>query len=95
MASGATTPPLATGGTPSFSGKGDAVSATFDPPASGIWKISHTGTSNFIVKLHCADDSDLIESSIGPMNGSGVIRFGQGPCFWEVEADGDWSLTPR
>jgi hypothetical protein len=35
--------PMSTGGSPAFSGTGDAVSAYFDPPAPSTWNISYSG----------------------------------------------------
>jgi hypothetical protein len=86
---------IAIGGTPAFSGKGDSVSALFDPPAPGPWQIMHNGQRNFIVELHCAGGDTGVQNEIGPVNGSRVVEFPQGPCFWEVIADGVWSLQPR
>lgn len=86
---------LAVGGQPPFSGEGDSVSARFDPPANGAWEISHDGAENFIVKLHCASGSSLVQNDIGAVSGSVMARFGRGPCLWEVQADGEWSLKPR
>src|SRR4051794_3049170 len=86
---------IASGGTPSFSGKGESVSALFDPPASGPWQIMHDGRRNFIVELHCTGGDRSLQNEIGPVNGSRVVVFLQDPCFWEVIADGAWSLQPR
>jgi len=87
--------PMKLGGTASFSGHGDAVSALFAPPSMGAWEVNHNGSRNFVVLLHCADGSDLVQNEIGPVSGSIMVRFGKTICFWEVEADGDWSLAPR
>ncbi len=87
--------PITMGNTAAFSGKGDAVSPLFSPPATGAWEFYHDGKSNFAVWLHCAGGSDLIQNEIGAVDGSTIIRFSKGPCFWEVEADGNWSLKPR
>jgi hypothetical protein len=87
--------PVATGGDAAVSGTGDTVSALFTPPASGAWQISHNGTRNFIVHLHCASGSDLVQNQIGPVEGSRIVQFGRGPCLWEIQADGAWSLRPR
>ena len=87
--------PIGLGSSPSFQGYGDAVSALFTPPVAGPWTISHGGTGNFIVELHCAGGSSLVQNEIGAVQGSRVIQFGRGPCFWEVQADGNWSLNPR
>lgn len=82
-------------GSPAFTGTGDAVSGLFDPPDTGPWSVQHNGQANFIVLVHCASDSDLVQNEIGSVSGSTVLSFGDGPCFWEVEADGSWSLAPR
>ena len=87
--------PIATGGTPSLSGSGDQVSATFSSPATGPWEFTHSGTRNFIVKLHCTGGSRLVVNDIGPLSGSTILSPPGGMCFWEVEADGEWSLKPR
>jgi len=87
--------PLGFTETANFAGQGDAVSALFDPPPTGPWDIQHNGQRNFIVQLHCAGGSDLVQNEIGQVNGSRVVRFAEGPCLWEVQADGAWSLKQR
>lgn len=92
----ATLQPIPWSGEAPFSGNGDIVSGQFDPPARGTWIHSHDGERNFIVRLHCAGARpQLIQNKIGATEGSQIITFGRGPCFWEVEADGSWSLAPR
>jgi hypothetical protein len=86
---------IVVGGTAPFTGRGDAVSTLFDPPAQGSWEITHYGTRNFIVWLQCAGGSVLVQNEIGPVNGSRVVQFRRGPCYWDVRADGNWSLRPR
>ncbi len=78
-----------------FSGQGDMVSGMFDPPDNGPWEFSHDGERNFIVRLVCAGGADLVQNELGPVSGSGMVRFDDGPCLWSVQADGNWSLTPR
>jgi hypothetical protein len=88
--------PIPWSGETAFSGRGDAVSGQFDPPAPGAWSHSHDGQRNFIVRLHCAGARpQLVQNRIGASEGSQIITFGRSPCFWEVEADGAWSLAPR
>jgi hypothetical protein len=81
--------------TADIQGHGDFVSGIFNPPGNGAWEIQHAGTRNFIVKLHCASGTNLVQNVIGPVSGSRVLQFGRGPCFWEIEADGSWLLRPR
>ncbi len=78
-----------------FSGKGDAVSGAFVPPGNGAWDVSHDGKANFIVMLHCAGGSDIVQNEIGAVSGSIMVAFPEGPCLWEVQADGNWRLAPR
>jgi hypothetical protein len=80
---------------PEFKGKGDDVSGFFDAPANGAWEVAHDGQSNFIVYLHCAGGSELIQNEIGLVSGSVRVTFPEGPCVWEVRADGKWSLAAR
>jgi hypothetical protein len=89
--------PIGPASSPEFSGRGDAASGFFYPPDQRLttWVISHDGRSNFVVWLYCAGGSDLIVNDIGAVTGSTAIRFEDGPCVWEVQADGNWSLTPR
>jgi hypothetical protein len=85
---------MSNGGKPPFSGQGDAVSAYFTPPAAGTWNISHDGQSNFFVYAHCLGGSIVVEDKTGPFEDSPQVEFGRGPCFWEVRADGAWSMAP-
>ncbi|GAB4323759.1 MAG: hypothetical protein Kow0010_05270 [Dehalococcoidia bacterium] len=76
-------------------GRGDDVSGLFAGPGRGAWEFEHGGSSNFIVWAHCSESgSDLVQNEIGPTSGSTVVRL-DGLCFWEVEADGAWSLRKR
>ncbi|MBP1468225.1 hypothetical protein EYB53_021115 [Candidatus Chloroploca sp. M-50] len=80
----------------SFSGRGDAVSPLFTPPAQGPqpYAFSHDGQRNFVVWLRCADRDHLAQNTIGHASGTAVVRFERGPCLWEVRGDGNWSITP-
>ncbi len=88
--------PVGEGGEPAFSGSGDAVSNRFSPPGRQAWEITHDGSRNFIVRAHCEGRRpQLVENHIGIFSGSKIIDFQSGSCFWEVQADGSWSLAPR
>lgn len=78
-------------------GSGDYVSGVFDPVSSGPtpYNVSHKGERNFIVHLYCAGGEDSVQNEIGKVSGSVVVRFSDGPCFWDVQADGDWTLKPK
>jgi len=81
----------------SLKGHGDTVSDAFDPPASGPvpYTFTHTGERNFAIILYCASGQDLVENEIGAVNDQAVVRFGDGPCLWQISADGDWSIAPK
>lgn len=83
------------GGSPSVTGRGDAVSRQFQPPALGTFEFTHDGERNYIVLLHCASGRDLVQNRIGAFEGSTIVRFGRGPCFWEVQADGSWTVKAK
>ena len=90
-----TVQPIASGATPNFSGNGDAVSAYFDPPPPGTWAVSHAGESSFFVQAHCLGGSITVEDQSGVVQDTPQVAFPRGPCFWEVRADGDFSLAPQ
>jgi len=85
---------LSTGGSPTFSGAGDAVSSQFAPPAPGNWSLSHDGRSTFFVYAHCLGGSIVVEDSSGAVQDAPTVQFPRGPCFWEVRADGNWAIKP-
>lgn len=78
-------------------GSGDYVSGVFTPAHDGPtpYTVSHDGQANFIVHLYCAGGEDSVQNEIGKVSGSVVARFAEGPCFWDVRADGAWSLMPK
>lgn len=78
-------------------GIGDYVSGLFVPPQSGPvpFEVAHNGQRNFIVYLHCASGTQLVQNELGAVSGSTVVRIGEGPCLWEVQADGGWAFRPR
>ena len=80
---------------PAFSGNSDNVSDFFAPPKQSSWAITHNGPSNFIVKYHCFGGSKLVTNEIGSISGTTVITFKDGPCLWEVQADGAWTIRPN
>ena len=87
--------PMSNGGTPAFSGSGDAVSAYFDPPAPATWSVSHDGQTSFFVYAHCLGGSIAVESKAGVAQDTPRVEFPRGPCFWEVRGDGAWSVQPQ
>jgi hypothetical protein len=87
--------PLSSGGSPAFSGTGDGVSPYFQPPAPATWAIAHDGRSGFFVYAHCLGGSIVVEDKTAAFQDSPQVEFPRGPCFWEVRADGAWSLQPQ
>jgi hypothetical protein len=86
--------PIPQGGTPNFRGSGDAVSGYFTPPPAGQWQLMHDGQSTFYVYAHCLGGSLLVANSQGAVQSPTQVEFPRGPCFWEVRADGNWTLQP-
>jgi hypothetical protein len=86
--------PMSSGGSPSFTGTGDAVSAYFAPPKPAPWAVAHDGQTGFFVYAHCLGGSIVVEDRSGAFQDSPQVEFPRGPCFWEVRADGTWSLKP-
>ena len=87
--------PMSNGGTPAFSGSGDAVSAYFNPPGPTMWSVSHDGQTSFFVYAHCLGGSIAVESKAGIVQDTTRVEFPRGPCFWEVRGDGAWSMQPQ
>lgn len=87
--------PMPSGGAPAFKGTGDGVSAYFTPPDPTTWDITHDGQSSFFVYAHCLGGSIVVEDRTGAVQDAAQIQFPRGPCFWEVRADGNWSMAPR
>jgi hypothetical protein len=87
--------PVPQGGTPNFKGSGDGVSGYFTPPTAGTWNVTHDGQSQFYVYAHCLGGSVLVENASGAVQDTPRVEFPRGPCFWEVRADGAWSLQPQ
>jgi hypothetical protein len=77
-----------------ISGIGDQVSERFPSPGPAeIVRFTHNGSSNFIVRVHCDTGfPDLIVNEIGPVDETDVVSFEGSNCFWEVTADGNWSV---
>jgi hypothetical protein len=86
--------PMPRGGQPAFNGRGDDVSAYFDPPPPAAWNITHSGQEGFVVYAHCVGGSVLVADRSGAVQETTPVELGRGPCFWEVRADGDWTLSP-
>lgn len=80
-----------------FEGRGDNMSDLFTPTTTGPlpYVFTHDGERNFIVHLYCAGGDDSVQNEIGKVDGASVVNFAKGPCFWEVRADGKWTMKPR
>ena len=86
--------PMAQGGLPAFSGPGERSAPTTPPRPSRRGTVSHDGKSAFFVYAHCVGGSVVVEDRTGAVADTPQIPFSRGPCFWEVRADGAWTLTP-
>lgn len=81
----------------SLSGTGDWTTDLFTPSRTGVvpYRFTHRGDSNFAVVLWCANGRDLVQNEIGPVTNEAVANFRGEPCFWEITANGAWTLEPR
>jgi len=70
-----------------ITGTGDDVLFLND---TGVYAITHTGSSNFVVWVYGADSTDLAVNEIGTYSGNVPLR---GPAFVVINADGPWSIT--
>ena len=78
----------------SFSGTGDFVT-TVIMPKTKIFKITHDGESNIIVRQHSDEGTELLVNEIGPYSGEVVSRISVDQAsLFEVIADGNWTITP-
>lgn len=80
-----------------FSGAGQYVTEAIRI-SRGIVRIvsSHSGGSNFIVKLLDADTGEMVElvtNEIGSYDGTTVIGLETGDYVFDVDADGPWRVT--
>ena len=78
----------------SFSGIGDFVTPYFKMPGNKVWKFTHDGSSNFIIKAHTLDNWDLVINETGTYNGSQIVDLPSGEnVFFEIIADGNWTIS--
>lgn len=85
-----------------FSGSGATVTEDFAPPGQFlVIEGTHSGSENFIVHLEDAQTAERATSwginEIGGYTGEGVAILSEGTreTYFEVEADGPWSLTVK
>lgn len=80
-----------------YSGRGDKVLrlSKFDEQYHYIAKITHSGTSNFAVKLRGSDGEylDLLVNEIGRYSGTRPLTFEDYPAAMEIIASGNWKVT--
>jgi hypothetical protein len=80
-----------------LAGTGDFVSEFFMPSRSGEvpYTFTHDGLDTFRVVLRCADGETTVLDTEGLVNPDALVPFGDGPCLWIVEADGNWQIIPQ
>ncbi|MBP1466208.1 hypothetical protein EYB53_010870 [Candidatus Chloroploca sp. M-50] len=78
-------------------GQGDDIRGWFTPAVSRqTYHFTHQGGSNFAVFLRCDTDDDLLVNAIGNVDSEHMVVFGRASrCFWDITADGAWTITPR
>lgn len=77
----------------SFSGTGDSVTG-LTSHCGGSWKITHTGSHNFAVIEHGINYGylDLLVNEIGNYSGIVMAPEKDDAVFFEVKADGSWTI---
>ena len=80
----------------SLSGNGNAVTANWQYPAcvKGVFDMTHDGSRNFIVRIYRSSDNanELMVNEIGAVDDSFLQPLNGGEYYFEVTADGDWSI---
>jgi hypothetical protein len=91
---GAAPPPAPPSQAINLQGKGKVVTDKFTLPAHySRATVKHQGERNFAVWVYFADNSrDLLVNTIGDYDGTVLLR-GAGETFFEIEADGPWTIT--
>lgn len=77
-----------------FSGRGDFVTPIFYG-STAIYKFTHDGDSNFVVRKYTSSDYDLLINEIGEYNGTQLVEISGGNAFFEIIADGNWTITKQ
>lgn len=77
----------------SFSGNGDAVTG-LTSHCGGSWKIKHTGSDNFSIVQYGINYGymDLLVNEIGNYSGTVMASEKDEAVFFQVNADGAWTL---
>ncbi len=76
----------------SFAGKGDYVTG-LSSFSSGVWRFTHDGKSNFVVRVYTSDGRDLLVNEIGKYDGKKMLTIPSGSySFFEINADGNWTI---
>lgn len=80
----------------SFSGYGSDITGAFKSTGNMVCTVSHDGEHNFIVhayELTEDGDRESVANEIGEYNGQCVIRTKKDTLyFFEVDADGNWTI---
>jgi hypothetical protein len=81
---------------PIYKGHGDtAFSIVIPKDGLNIFKMTHNGKRNFIVEIISAKDGStaaLLANVIGLYNGEKAQKAEEGEYYFQVHADGDWSV---
>lgn len=79
-----------------LAGTGDYVSGVFQSADSRTtYTFTHDGERNFAVWLICATGRELVVNKIGAIDGEKIVSPGGDVCFWDVTADGAWTVAPK
>lgn len=82
--------------TGAMQGAGDFVSGVFQSERGrAAYTFVHEGERNFQVWLLCESNRDLLINEIGAIQAEAVVSTGGELCFWQVDADGAWTVAPK
>lgn len=74
-------------------GSGDYVAENLNVTNYAVLHITHSGSSNFVVKLYKDDTyEDLLVNTIGDYSGDVLVKK-SGKYELEINADGNWNIT--
>jgi hypothetical protein len=82
-----------------FTGTGDTITADFALNAEFVI-VEYTGSGEgyygiWLKDAATAENVDLIANEIDPVGGTTLADVGPGVYFYEIEAEGNWSITTR
>ena len=76
-----------------FVGSGDSVSGFFNAEDTIRWFITSEDPDQLMLSLHCTRSGTYIFINVFGATTGGGEAFAYGNCFWDVRAEGAWTVT--